>query len=93
MRPRLLEPEATPKLGLWRAFLHNVLAWHRPLHFDRSMWDHDGASYVSRCRDCGKKILGDSQSNWFVALDQDDWRGRQRRWEEEEKKRHSGWHP
>jgi len=42
-------------------FICNVLDRHRPVE----KFDFDGCSLVSYCRNCGRKILRDSQGNWF----------------------------
>lgn len=43
-------------------FYHGLLGWHKP---DGKM-SFDGANICSRCRFCGKKIMQDSQGNWFT---------------------------
>lgn len=47
-----------------RRFAHDVLGWH-----DGRLGPHDfdGASFVARCSRCQKRVLQDSQGNWFVA--------------------------
>ena len=49
------------KLNLFRWFLCKVLDMHTPSYTIK----HDGASYVSRCKYCGKRIMQDSKGNWF----------------------------
>ena len=42
-------------------FYHDILGWHEPIEektFNRY-------SVCSRCKFCGKKIMMDSQGNWF----------------------------
>lgn len=46
------------KCRLWSC---KHLSWHKPV----KEWGFDGCSLTSICRDCGKKILRDSQGNWF----------------------------
>lgn len=48
-------------MSKFRKFLCNVLGWHKP----KDEVYFDGCSFVSVCRFCGKKILQDSQGNWF----------------------------
>jgi len=40
---------------------HDVMGWHKPT--DQQGWD--GCSFTSTCKHCGKKIMQDSQGNWF----------------------------
>lgn len=42
-------------------FYHDFMGWHIP---DDSL-SHDGCSFHSRCKICGKDIMQDSQGNWF----------------------------
>ncbi len=50
------------KKGMGKNFYHNVLHWHTP---------SDGPKTIDECRTgavckyCGKKIIMDSQGNWF----------------------------
>lgn len=44
-----------------RDFIHNVMDYHVP---DNHV-DFDGASMHSKCKICNKRILQDSQGNWF----------------------------
>lgn len=44
------------------SFLHDFLKWHKP---ERAKISYDGCSFESVCKICGKKILQDSQGNWF----------------------------
>ena len=46
-------------MGKW---LCKWMGWHKPI----GEITHDGCSYVAVCRYCGKKILQDSQLNWFT---------------------------
>ena len=43
-------------------FFHRVFGWHWPAK-ERTF---DGCSIGSQCRYCGRKILLDSQGNWFA---------------------------
>jgi hypothetical protein len=47
-----------------RKFAHDVLGWHDgrggPIGFD-------GMSLTGRCSRCGRRVLMDSQGNWFTA--------------------------
>lgn len=47
-------------------FLCKWLGWHRP---DNKIGS-DGCSLISTCKYCEKKILQDSQGNWFAASNQ-----------------------
>lgn len=38
-----------------------VFGWHRP----SDDCTFDGMSFHSKCKDCGKDIMQDSQGNWF----------------------------
>jgi hypothetical protein len=42
-------------------FFHDILGWHSPI----KMRGFNGASFTSTCKYCGKKIMQDSQGNWF----------------------------
>lgn len=42
-------------------FYHDFMGWHVP---DDSL-SHDGCSFHSHCKICGKDIMQDSQGNWF----------------------------
>lgn len=48
-----------------RDFIHNVMDYHVP---DNHV-DFDGASMHSKCKICNKRILQDSQGNWFSFTD------------------------
>ena len=50
------------KTGLFKKLYHDVLGWHQP---DNSPQWSDGCSTHSICKHCGKKIMQDSQGNWF----------------------------
>jgi len=45
----------------WHHIRCHTLGWHSP----GDPLSFDGCSYVSICRYCNKKILQDSQGNWF----------------------------
>lgn len=47
--------------GLGKWFYHDKLEWHEPA--DEQSFD--GCSYHAVCKYCGKKIMQDSQGNWF----------------------------
>lgn len=50
--------------GIWnrlRQWTHDVLDWHREVH----VIGHDGCSLQGRCCYCGRRVLQDSQGNWF----------------------------
>ena len=49
-----------------RDFIHNVMDYHV---------DFDGASMHSKCKICNKRILQDSQGNWFSFTDDKSERG------------------
>ncbi len=48
-----------------RRFLHDKLGWH-----DGKGWNgargFDGASFTAICSRCNKRVLMDSQGNWFT---------------------------
>lgn len=44
-----------------RVWLHNWFGWHAP----DNVRTFDGCSVGSTCLYCGKRILQDSQGNWF----------------------------
>lgn len=48
---------------LFRRFFHNFMGWHLP----KDECGFDGCSFTSTCKICNKKILQDSQGNWFVC--------------------------
>lgn len=48
-----------------RKFKCNILGWHTP----QIPIGFDGASYYSKCKYCNRKILQDSQGNWFSLED------------------------
>ena len=47
--------------GWNRWFYHDIMEWHRP----KDVVGFDGCSFTTRCRYCNKRILQDSQGNWF----------------------------
>jgi len=50
------------KLKNWiRNFMCHTMDWHNP----SGNSSFDGCSFVSHCKYCGRKILMDSQGNWF----------------------------
>lgn len=50
------------KLGWFKFFYHDLLAWHTP---DDSPQYSDGCSQHATCKHCGNDIMQDSQGNWF----------------------------
>jgi hypothetical protein len=46
-----------------RWFLCEFLGWHRPAQAVAMGWD--GVSFTAVCERCGRRILMDSQGNWF----------------------------
>ena len=50
------------KFGFLKFYYHNMLGWHKP---DESTIHSDGYSELAECKYCGKKIMQDSQGNWF----------------------------
>lgn len=44
-------------------FYHGILGWHKP---DDKV-SFNGCSFCSTCQFCGKRIMQDSQGNWFEA--------------------------
>lgn len=45
----------------WQRFLCNVMGWHkRP-----QLIGFDGCSLGGACPRCGRRVLQDSQGNWF----------------------------
>ena len=49
------------KWGIGKWFLHDIFGWCTP----DDTPGFDGCSFESRCKHCHKKILMDSQGNWF----------------------------
>lgn len=49
------------KFGWFKFFFHDVMGWHMPA----DEVGYDGCSFTSKCKFCGKKIMQDSQGNWF----------------------------
>jgi len=49
------------KKEVWPEFWCDIMGWHKaPLR-----QGFDGASLNGRCPRCGKRVLRDSQGNWF----------------------------
>lgn len=42
-------------------FFHDTMGWHEPT----KNITFNGVSYCSRCKYCKKRIMQDSQGNWF----------------------------
>lgn len=40
---------------------HDMFGWHKPTEFIYK----EGINTISTCKYCGKKIIQDSQGNWF----------------------------
>lgn len=56
-------------LRLWdmvRRVPHDLFGWHDGSGGDNSF---DGCSVGGRCSRCGRRVLKDSQGNWFVVGD------------------------
>ena len=49
------------KTGFGKKFYHNIMGWHQP---DDKV-GFDGCSLTATCKYCHKRILQDSQGNWF----------------------------
>ena len=41
---------------------HDILGWHKP----NDNYERRGINIISTCKICGKKIMQDSQGNWFL---------------------------
>ena len=50
-----------PHKEVMRTIFHDWLDWH----FRVKVLGFDGCSAVGRCLDCGRRVLMDSQGNWF----------------------------
>lgn len=48
-------------MRIFRKFICNILGWHKPIE----KASFDGCSMCSICKYCGKRIMQDSQGNWF----------------------------
>lgn len=49
------------KWGIGKWLFHDKMGWHKP----HETLSFDGCSFCSVCRYCKKKIMEDSQGNWF----------------------------
>lgn len=47
--------------GWNKKFFHDVMGWHEPT----KNITFNGVCYCSHCKYCKKKIMQDSQGNWF----------------------------
>lgn len=47
--------------GIGKWFYHDILKWHIPSNKE----NFDGWFYHTTCKYCDKKIMQDSQGNWF----------------------------
>ena len=45
----------------WRYFSCDIMGWHN----GNGENGFDGCSFTGTCSKCGKKVLMDSQGNWF----------------------------
>lgn len=53
------------KLGIGKWFYHDILEWHMP--DNTGVYRYDGLNLKTICRHCRKKIMQDSQGNWFLS--------------------------
>lgn len=58
-----LAPALYFKFGFLKFFYHDFLHWHRP---DKTSLRSDELNTHAICKYCGKKIMQDSQHNWFT---------------------------
>lgn len=49
------------QFGILKRIYHDWLGWHQPEKIN----GFDGCSFTGKCRYCGKKILMDSNGDWF----------------------------
>lgn len=47
--------------GFGKWFFDRILGWHKPV----DKVEQCGPSNISTCKYCGKRIMQDSQGNWF----------------------------
>ena len=57
----IIVPFFNSKLPKWFC---DKMGWH----LKPESLEFDGCSYVGICPRCGKKVLQDSQGNWFAAI-------------------------
>lgn len=57
----ILGGERFYKIPFTKVLYHDILGWHYP----KKEVGFDGCSYISCCAICNKKIMQDSQGNWF----------------------------
>lgn len=50
------------KTGLFKMFYHDGLDWHVPINDSKH---YRGINHCAICKHCGKRIMQDSQGNWF----------------------------
>jgi hypothetical protein len=55
------------KFGFGKVFYHDVMGWHRPKEDEENTFDE--INTYNYCKYCGKRILQDSQGNWFTGED------------------------
>lgn len=51
------------KTGLFKFLYHDILGWHQPIEYEEITFN--GCNWGTRCKYCKKKIIQDSQGNWF----------------------------
>ena len=49
-------------VGLFKRFYHDKLGWHMPKKEETKI---EGYTETSICKHCDKRIMKDSQGNWF----------------------------
>lgn len=49
-------------IGLFKSFYHDKLGWHMPKKEETRI---EGYTETSICKHCDKRIMKDSQGNWF----------------------------
>jgi len=52
---------------MWQRLIHYWLDWH----LNVEQIGNDGCSFTGQCRVCKRRVLQDSQGNWF-AVDRDE---------------------
>ena len=52
------------KWGIGKWLFHDKMRWHKP----HETLSFDGCSFCSVCKYCKKKIMQDSQGNWFTYM-------------------------
>jgi hypothetical protein len=54
-------------MNWWQRFLCNVLGWHTVDRSQKCGFNMLGINATANCARCGKRVLQDSQGNWFEA--------------------------